>query len=268
MVAGIVLTQLKCKTPGVSLDGLAEGFKMERVIMTSSAAAKHIIPAEIVNPRYDPGKDFFPVDIFKTIKSIQAIDRKILPHAEKNLLVSILIHLGENGNIWPNNEQIGKRIGESKDYAKNIIMRLKNKGYLQITGRGKKRKISVIEQKIFGNSQLPKSEIGNSQLPVGNSQLPTEPLPIKRKEKKIIKEKSGAAPDSFNNFHPYLDEIMLTMPDILKGQLSRPFINKCLWDKQGDRPYFNWLFEKCADKDDPAAWVAKGMTAYYAAYLN
>jgi hypothetical protein len=135
---------------------------------------------------------FFPVDIFRAIKSIQKINREILPHAEKNLLISIVIHIGENGNIWATNEQMGIRIGESKDYSKNLIMRLKNKGYLQVTGHGKNRRISVIERKIFGNSQLPKSEFGNSRLPVGNSQLPPY---IKEKEKKNIKEKSKASPD-------------------------------------------------------------------------
>lgn len=214
-------------------------------------------------------KGIFPVkNIFEVIKSIQKTDRKVLPHAEKNLLISIAIHLGENGHIWPTNEQMGERIGESKDYVKNLLMRLKNKEYIAIEGRGKTRKIKIIEDNIFGNSQLPNHANGNSQLPTGNSQLPKSVLPIKRKEKKKIKEKSGAAPDSFNNFHPYLDEMMRSMPDKLKGQLARPFVNKCLWGKNGDRPYFNWLFENCVDKDDPAGWTAKGMINYYAAYLK
>ena len=204
-------------------------------------------------------------DIFKIIKSIQKIDRKTLPHAEKNLLISIAIHLGDNGHIWPTNEQMGERIGENKDYIKNLLMRLKKKGFISIKGRGKSRDIKLTEANIFGNSQLPNHANGNSQLPVGNSQLPPY---IKEKEKKKTKEKSGATPDYFNNFHPYLDELMASMPNELRGQLARPFVNKCLWEKQGDRPYFYWIFDNCTAKDDPAAWAAEGMINYYAAYLN
>jgi len=144
------------------------------------------------------------VDIFKAIKSIQKIDRKILPHAEKNLLVSILIHLGENGNIWPTNEQIGQRIGESKDYAKNLIMRLKNKGYLTITGRGKNRRISVIEQKIFGNSQLPNQSFSNSQLP---NQAPKPAPPLLNKVVVVLLEKYGF------NFGPVVIEKLSRFSD-------------------------------------------------------
>ncbi|MBT8342948.1 MAG: hypothetical protein KJP07_23310 [Desulfatitalea sp.] len=75
----------------------------------------------------------------------------------------------------------------------NIIMRLKNKGFIRIEDRGKSRKIHLITEKIFGNSQLPKQVNGNSQLPVGNSQLP----PYKKeKEKKNIKEKSAKKPSA------------------------------------------------------------------------
>jgi hypothetical protein len=205
------------------------------------------------------------VDIFKTIKSIQKIDRKILPHAEKNLLISIVIHLGENNHIWPTNEQMGERIGESKDYIKNLIMRLKNKQFIKIEGRYKSRKIYLNDEKINGNSQLPKQVNGNSQLPVGNSQLPPY---IKEKEKKKIKEKSVATPDSFNIWHPYIDEIMEAIPDNAKGKISRAFINEHLKKKNGDRPYFYWLFNHADDKQDPVKWLANGIRGYYKAYLK
>lgn len=207
-------------------------------------------------------------DIFAVIKRIQKTDRSILPHAEKNLLISIAVHLGNGDHIWPNNTQLGERIGENKDYVKNLLMRLKKKGYITTEGRGKDRKINIVEAKVFGNSQLPNHEFGNSQLPSGNSQLPNEPTPIKRKEKNNIKEKSGAAPDSFDNFHPYIDEIMSAIPRPAKGRLSKIFMNKCLWEKRGDRPYFYWLFDKCYGKNDPASWIAGGLINYYAEYLK
>lgn len=193
-------------------------------------------------------------DIFSLIKSIHQIPRNKLPHAEKTLLVNILIHFGNSEYIWATNQQLADRVGECKDYVKNLIHRLKKKRYLVVTGRGKNREIRIDEKIIFGNSQLPN----------GNSQLPNRVLPLKEKKRK----RSGAAPDCFENYHPYLDEVMRLIPGAIRGQLSRPFVNKCLWDKNGDRPYFNWLFENCVDKRDPAGWVAEGMMGYYASYLK
>lgn len=167
-------------------------------------------------------------NIFKIIKSIQKIDRKILPHAEKNLLISIAIHLGENGHIWPTNEQMGERIGESKDYVKNLLMRLKNKKYIAIEGRGKSRKIKIIEDTIFGNSQLPNHANGNSQLPIGNSQLPKSALPIKRKEKKKIKEKSGKKPSA--DFLKKL-ELWRSIPIETRKLLNKKQVVKCSIEK-------------------------------------
>ena len=214
-------------------------------------------------------------NIFEIIKSIQKIDRKILPHTEKNLLISIAIHLGDNGHIWATNKQMGKRIGESKDYVKNIIMRLKRKQFIKIEGYRKDRKIYLNDAKILSNSQLPKRENsnsqlpkrenGNSQLPIGNSQLPSY---IKEKEKKKIKEKSGATPDSFNFWHPYIDEIMAAMPKEAKGKIPRAFVNEHLKKKGGDRPYFYWVFENAMDKPDPVKWITKGIRGYYGAYLK
>jgi len=215
-------------------------------------------------------------NIFEIIKSIQKIDRKILPHTEKNLLISIAIHLGDNGHIWATNQQMGERIGESKDYVKNIVMRLKCKQFIKIKGRHKERKIYLNEAKILGNSQLPKRKsIGNSQLPKrenGNSQLPTGnsqlPAYIKEKEKNKTKEKSGATPDSFNFWHPYIDEIMAAMPKQAKGKISRAFINEHLKKKGGDRPYFYWVFDHATDKPDPVKWITMGIRGYYGAYLK
>ena len=217
-------------------------------------------------------------NIFEIIKSIQKIDRKILPHTEKNLLISIAIHLGDNGHVWATNKQMGERIGESKDYVKNIIMRLKRKQFIKIEGYRKDRKIYLNDAKILSNSQLPKRENSNSQLPkrksIGNSQLPkrengNSQLPIGNSQlPPYIKEKLGATPDSFNFWHPYIDEIMAAIPKEAKGKIPRAFVNEHLKKKGGDRPYFYWVFDHAADKPDPVKWITMGIRGYYAAYLK
>lgn len=98
------------------------------------------------------------------IKQIQKIDRDTLPHAEKQTLIQIAILLFEN-NSNPDNQTIGDGIGENKDYVKNLLARLKSKGFIKLIGRGKNRKIDILWPKIFGNSQLPNYAVGNSQLP-------------------------------------------------------------------------------------------------------
>lgn len=201
-------------------------------------------------------------DIFEIIKSIQKTDRSILPHAEKNLLVSIAIHIGNGDHIWPNNEQLGKRIGENKDYVKNLLARLKKKGFIDMIGRGKSRTIKIVGGKIFGNSQLPNHSVGNSQLPVGNSQLPNPATPIKRKEKKNQKEKSAASPDSFYIKHPKLDEILKRIP----FRVRKDSINTCLLN-QGE-PYINYLLRVSEGAENPEWYFKGGVLGYYRDYLN
>lgn len=104
------------------------------------------------------------LNISKAIQAIQKIDRNKLPHAEKQILINIVIQESE-GNKNPNNELLGSNIGENKDYAKNLLMRLKNKGFLNLKGRGKNRRIEIEWPKFFGNSQLPNELFSNSQLP-------------------------------------------------------------------------------------------------------
>lgn len=91
------------------------------------------------------------LSVFDTIKSIQKIDRKILSHTEKNLLISIAVHLGKNNCVWPSNSKIGEWIGESKDYAKVLLSNLKKKGFLNVRGRQSKRRCSLNIEKIKGN---------------------------------------------------------------------------------------------------------------------
>lgn len=81
-------------------------------------------------------------------------------------------------------------------------------------------------------------------------------------------KKSTASPDSSSNLHPHTDEIIEALPRQLKGKISRLFISAWLKKNNGDRPYLFWLFKKCVDKDNPAAWAVAGMRKYYSAYLK
>lgn len=197
------------------------------------------------------------MDIFKAIKSIQATDKNELNHTLKDLLISILIRFGENGYIWADNTQIGAWIGEDSEYVKNLLSKLKKKNYLNLEGRKSQRKI-------YPGAKLVRDPLSRN-LDVRDPLSRTVDTPIKKKN---IKEKSGAAPDSFLIFHPYLDEIIEAIPKPIRPQISRVFVNKCLHEKNGDRPYFYFLIDKCMGKSDPAAWLVAGMRGYYAQYLN
>jgi hypothetical protein len=103
----------------------------------------------------------------------------------------------------------------------------------------------------FSNSQLPKWENGNSQLP-GDPDIRCE----------------GSSNHDPQIWHPYIDEIMAAMPKQAKGKISRAFINEHLKKKGGDRPYFYWVFENAIDKPDPVKWITTGIRGYYGAYLK
>lgn len=119
------------------------------------------------------------------IKQIQKIDRNTLPHAEKQALIQIAILIFEN-NLTPDNQTIGDGIGENKHYVKNILARLKSKGFINPIGRGKARRIDIIWEKVFGNSKLPNYAVGNSQLP---NKAPKSAPPLLNKVVVVLLEK-------------------------------------------------------------------------------
>ena len=127
------------------------------------------------------------IDISKAIQAIQKIDRTKLPHAEKQILINLTI-LASQGNKTPDNELLGNNIGETKDYAKNLVKRLKYKGFINPIGRGKKRRIDIIWEKVFGNSQLPNDLFSKSQLP---NQAPKSAPPLLNKVVVVLLEKYG-----------------------------------------------------------------------------
>jgi hypothetical protein len=133
----------------------------------------------------------------------------------------------------------------------------------------------------FSNSQLPGNPDIRKELMTINQKHPTKQKglttinqrlttvnPLIKKEKKEKKEKLGATPDSFNFWHPYIDEIMAAIPKEAKGKIPRAFVNEHLKKKGGDRPYFYWVFDHAADKPDPVKWITMGIRGYYAAYLK
>jgi hypothetical protein len=219
-----------------------------------------------VSKKYNPLKD----EIFLPIP-LKIAQRKDLKNLSKIVYGYLLKCFGTDGVVNPSIKAIAGALGVTDRTIRKSLKELKDNNLIKSTRTGKSNNyefIRIEDRPTVVPSDRP-TVVPSDRPTVVPSDRPTvvPSLLLKEKRKEKIK-KSGAAPDSFNNFHPYLDEIMRTMPDILKGQLSRPFVNKCLWDKNGDRPYIYWLFEKCADKTDPAGWVAGGMINYYAGYLK
>lgn len=142
------------------------------------------------------------INISKAIQAIQKIDRTKLPHAEKQILINLTI-LGSQGNKTPDNELLGNNIGETKDYAKNLVKRLKYKGFINPIGRGKKRRIDIIWEKVFGNSQLPNDLFSNSQLP---NQSPKSSPPLLDNVVVVLLEKYGF------DFGPVILEKLVRFP--------------------------------------------------------
>ena len=140
--------------------------------------------------------------MLRYIKAIQKIDRDKLPHAEKQALIQIAILIFEN-NLTPDNQAIGDGIGENKDYVKNILTRLKSKGFINPIGRGKKRRIDIIWEKVFGNSQLPNDLFSNSQLP---NQAPKSDPPLLDNVVVVLLEKYGF------DFGPVILEKLIRFP--------------------------------------------------------
>lgn len=212
-------------------------------------------------------KSLNPLSIFDYIREINKLSADILSPAKFKILVEIAMRLGEQGKTWPKNKELSINTAIKPSSIKVLMSQLKKENFINIEKEDGRRMIYLCHP--TERKRLMVINQNGKRLMVINQKVNGHLPPyIKEKEKKKTKEKSGATPDSFNNFHPYLDELMASMPNELRGQLARPFVNKCLWEKQGDRPYFYWIFDNCTGKDDPAAWAAEGMINYYAAYLN
>jgi hypothetical protein len=165
------------------------------------------------------------VDIFETIKSIQSINKNELNHTLKNVLISILIRFGNNGHIWATNSQIGEWIGEDGEYIKNLLSKLKKRGLLKIEGRKSQRKIYP-GPKLVRDHQSRIKNVRDSQSRYRDHQSRTVSTPIKRKEKKIIKEKSGATPDFVKKI-----ELWQSIPANTRRRLNKKQVVKASIEK-------------------------------------
>lgn len=215
--------------------------------------------------------------IFEYHNKIDAFSKEILSFPQKILLNNISRHLGDNGKIWPKNPELARRTGIAKSSIKVLLSQLKKSGFIEVAKEAGKRMIFLCHPDLKkrltvivknGRRLMTINQKEKRLMSINQKVNDHSPPYIKEKEKKKSKEKLGASPDFSKNNHPDLEEVMQKIPQPLKPKFSRIFVNKCLIEKNGDRPYFYWLFEKCPDKPSPENWLAKGMINYYAEYLR
>jgi hypothetical protein len=224
-----------------------------------------------------------PLSIFDYIREINKLSSKELSLGQFKLLIEIALRAGTTGKTWPNNSDLSIATALKKNSIKVLLSNLKKKKLIFINKEDGKRvirlghpterkELMMVNQRLMTiNQKHPTKQKGlttiNQRLTTINQKLTTI-NPLIKKEKKETKEKSGATPDSFNFWHPYIDEIMAAIPDQAKGKISRAFVNEHLKKKGGDRPYFYWVFENATDKPDPVKWITMGIRGYYGAYLK
>jgi hypothetical protein len=226
-----------------------------------------------------------PLSIFDYIREINKLSSKELSLGQFKLLIEIALRAGTTGKTWPNNSDLSIATALKKNSIKVLLSNLKKKKLIFINKEdGKKiirlghpterKELMMVNQRLrlmTINQKHPTKQKGlttiNQRLMTINQRLTTV-NPLIKKEKKEKKEKLGATPDSFNFWHPYIDEIMAAIPKEAKGKIPRAFVNEHLKKKGGDRPYFYWVFDHAADKPDPVKWITMGIRGYYGAYLK
>jgi predicted transcriptional regulator len=224
-----------------------------------------------VSDKYNPLKN----EIFLPIP-LKIAQRKDLKNLSKLVYGYLLKCFGKNDLACPKMAEIAKDLNVSRQIVSKCITELKTKDLIKICKTGKASRYEFIDVNTVLTSDVNTvltsdvntaltSDVNTALTSDVNTAL-TSPI-IKRKNKRKNK-KSGATPDSFNFWHPYIDEIMAAMPEQAKGKISRAFINEHLKKKGGDRPYFYWVFDHAADKPDPVKWITMGIRGYYAAYLK
>ena len=188
--------------------------------------------------------------------------------AQEKLIIAYIcgkMHLDPEGKVELKNETvaeiIGTKIGKNGErclrQAKRYMARLKKTGLINIKNEKHSRWVWFKKPGVTNMAPLNGSGVTN-MAPLNGSTI--------IEESRL--KKSMARPDSFYNFHPYTDEIMSAFPKPLEGKIGRLFISDWLKKNDGNRPYLYWLFKECVCKDNPTAWVVRGMTKYYGAYLK
>jgi hypothetical protein len=212
--------------------------------------------------------------------------------AQAKLIVAYIggkINLSPTGKVELKLETVAALIGSKKvkngkrslRQAKRYMNELRNAGIIKSKKGQHTQWVWFEVSGVTNMTPLEASEVTN-MTPLKNPEV-TNKSPLKAPEvtnksplknftyynKEINnKKKSGATPDSFNFWHPYIDEIMAAMPKEAKGKIPRAFVNEHLKKKGGDRPYFYWVFDHAADKPDPVKWITMGIRGYYGAYLK
>lgn len=226
----------------------------------------------------EPGKEYFPVEnLVETVRKIQSINRTILNHTLKNLLINIVMHFCSGSDTQLSNEFLGREINESADYVKNLLSKLKLKKYLEITGRGRNRKILPGENLFrdcqsltdllgdwqsrngseFGDCQSPNNDIGDhGSRNLGN---PTS-APINNRRYKERRNVVVVLSEKFEfDFDDELRELLIQhWPEKDVGNFGGMIENlfKYTTAKSTDNPYGyikkaitgNWKIPDCSEK--------------------
>lgn len=199
------------------------------------------------------------LSIFDYIREINKISADILSPAKFKILVEIAMRLGEHGKTWPKNKELSINTAIKLSSIKVLISQLKKENFINIEKENGQRMIYLchpIERKrlMVINQNGKRLMVINQKV---NGDLPPY---IKEKEKKKIKEKSAAAPDSI---HPNLDSVLKRIPF---KKIKTASINECLIN-QGE-PYIDYLLRVSEKADKPEWYFRGGVLGYYADYLK
>lgn len=165
------------------------------------------------------------LSIFDYIREINKLSADILSHAKFKILVEIAMRLGENGKTWPKNKELSINTAIKPSSIKVLMSQLKKDSFINIEKEDGQRMIYLChptERKrlMVINQNGKRLMVINQKV---NGDLPFVATPIKRKEKKILKEKMLPQGISFDSFFDNL-------PEGIDGKIQRKTV-KDFWDK-------------------------------------
>lgn len=143
-----------------------------------------------------------PLSIFDYIREINKLSSDILSPAKFKILVEIAMRLGENGKTWPKNKELSINTAIKPSSIKVLMSQLKKDSFINIEKEDGQRMIYLChptERKrlMVINQNGKRLMVINQKV---NGDLPFAATPIKRKEKKILKEKMLPQGISFENY--------------------------------------------------------------------
>lgn len=142
------------------------------------------------------------LSIFDYIREINKLSADILSPAKFKILVEIAMRLGENGKTWPKNKELSINTAIKPSSIKVLMSQLKKDSFINIEKEDRQRMIYLChptERKrlMVINQNGKRLMVINQKV---NGDLPFVAIPIKRKEKKILKEKMLPQGISFENY--------------------------------------------------------------------